>query len=246
MASGLHWVIFIFASLGGWFGIPALFRWRSSRDLARRARTRRAIVLTYDDGPGEVLTPRLVDLLKRRQVRATFFVIGRNAARHPETVRRLIADGHEIGNHTRDHLNAWKAGPLRAVRDIRHGMDGLADLGMDEAVFRPPFGKSTLATLLYCLLRGTRLAFWTHDSRDSWHRLPADQFLKQLRATQGGVVLMHDFDRPRRGQSPEQHPDYVLALTERIIDFAETHGFNFLAFSDLFDHPEVTAARGLV
>jgi len=171
-------------------------------------------------------------------------VIGRNAAHHSETFRRLCADGHEIGNHTQDHLNAWKVGPLRAVWDIRRGADSLVELNVERAVFRPPFGKSTFATLFYCLISGTRLAFWTHDSRDSWHRLPVEQFLEQLRVTEAGVVLMHDFDRPQRGPSPEEHPDYVLTLTEKIIDFAETHDFNLLVFSDLFDPPEVSSIRG--
>jgi len=239
MASGLFWIIVVFASLGGWFGIPALFRWRASRELAKRARARRAIVLTYDDGPSDTVTRRLMDLLTLRQVRATFFVIGRNAARHPETVRRLCTDGHEIGNHTHDHLNTWKMEPLGTVREICHGAECVADLGMDHAVFRPPFGKPTLATLLYSLMHRTRLAFRTHGSRDSWKRLPAEQFPEHLRAMKGGVVLVHDFNLPWRGPSPEDHLEYVPTLTERIIDFAEAHNFSL----QLFDRPKETAVR---
>jgi len=245
MPSEVFWIIVFFALLGVWFGIPLVFRWWASQELAKRARSRRAIVLTYDDGPGDIVTPRLAELLQRRKVRATFFVIGRNTAYHRKTVCRLCSDGHEIGNHTHNHLNAWKVGPLQAVRDIRHGSDTLAGLGLNEAVFRPPFGKSTLATLLYCLMHQTRLAFWTHDSRDSWDRLPAEQLLEQLREAEGGIVLMHDFDLPRGAvPSPEEHRDYVLSLTEKIIDFAEMHDFNLLVFSDLFDRPEGSANRG--
>ena len=244
MHSGLIVIIAALAVPGVWFGIPGLFRWWATRRLGRYARTQRAIVLTYDDGPSDKLTPRLAELLKRRGVRATFFVIGREAVRCPGTLRRLQEDGHEIGNHTQEHRNAWKTGPVRALRDIRAGQAQLEALGQTTTVFRPPFGKSTLLTLLYCLRHGLRLAFWTHDSRDSWERLPVDEVLKRLDAAGGGVLLMHDFDLPRRGPSPDQHPDHVLHLTEAVIDFARTHDFHLIPFCDLFNNPRHHPVRG--
>lgn len=242
----LFLIIAVLASLGVWLGIPAVFRWQASRELARRARAQRAIVLTYDDGPSDALTPRLADLLKRRQVRATFFVIGRNVNRHPETICRLLNEGHEVGNHSYNHLNAWKTGPFRAVQDIRNGAHRLKSSGGSSIIFRPPFGKSTLLTLLYSLLSKIRQAFWTHDSRDSWNRLSAEHILEQLRMTGGGVILMHDFDIPKRGPTPEDHPDYVLNLTEKIIDFAETNNFRIICFSELLTKPKVNAVKGSI
>lgn len=241
--SGLLLVSVGLVVVGAWFGIPSLFRWWATRNLARLARERRAIVLTYDDGPGDMLTPRLAELLRRRGVRATFFVLGREAVRRPAVLRQLHADGHEIGNHSQDHHNAWKTWPLRALRDIRAGRDQLERLGCPTTIFRPPFGKSTLLTLLYNLRCGTGLAFWTLDSRDSWGRLPADEVLARLDATGGGVLLMHDFDRPRRPGSPDRHPDYVLGLTEAVIDFAEKHGFRIVPFGDLFGKPALGPVR---
>ncbi|MFX0547526.1 polysaccharide deacetylase family protein [Roseovarius sp. S1116L3] len=217
-----------------WFGTAILFRRQATRELAKRARACRAIVLTYDDGPSEGLTLRLAELLKRRRVRATFFVIGQNAMRYPETIRRLLNDGHEIGNHTFDHLNAWKTGPFRAARDIRKGQQQLDALGIENNMFRPPFGKSTLLTLGYNLMRRTRMAFWTYDSRDSWNRLPSGQILEDLKIAGGGVILMHDFDRPHRGPSPEDHQEYILDLTEKIITYAEENSFNIIPFNELF------------
>lgn len=246
MYTGLLLFLIGLTVIGLWFGIPSLFRWWSVRDLARRTKERRAIVLTYDDGPSDELTLRLAELLKQRETRATFFVIGSEAAQRPATLRRLREDGHEIGNHTRDHLNAWKTGPLRALRDIRAGQTQLGAGGEDDLVFRPPFGKSTLLTLLYSLMRGTRLAFWTHDSRDSWGRLPINQVLDQIGTAGGGVLLMHDFDSPRRGPSPDQHHDYVMHLTENVIDFAETHRFRIILFCELFMTPKLHSAEDSV
>ena len=235
MQLGLILFIVCLTLLSAWFGIPSLFRGWASQNLAKRVRDQRAIILTYDDGPSEALTPKLLDLLKRRGTHATFFLIGREAVNHPASVRRLLEEGHEIGNHTQDHLNAWKTGPLRAVQDMRSGEEQLGSMGADCQVFRPPFGKATLLTLLYNVTRGTRIAFWTHDSRDSWGRIPINRVLDQIAASGGAVLLMHDFDRPRRGPSPEQHQEYVLKLTESIIDFAETHDFKIVPFSALFD-----------
>jgi len=245
MELGFYLLILGFAVGGAWFGFPSLYRWWAVRDLARRARENRAIVLTYDDGPSETLTLQLAELLKRRGIRASFFVIGREAAQRPAILQRLQEDGHDIGNHTRDHLNAWKTGPFRALRDIRAGQTQLGMLGGDVQVFRPPFGKSTLLTLLYSLMHGTQLAFWTHDSRDSWDRLPIDAVLDRIGAAGGGVLLMHDFDRPRRGPSPEQHHDYVLQLTESVIDFAEAHTFRVIPFCDLIGAPKLHPSREL-
>lgn len=246
MNFGLFPIITVSAVLGAWFGVPVVFRWLASRELARRTRARKAIVLTYDDGPSDILTSRLADLLKSRGISATFFVIGRKAVANPDALHRLLEDGHEIGNHSQEHLNAWKTGPLRALRDIRDGAGCLLDLGADHTAFRPPFGKSTLATLLCSLRRGTRLAFWTHDSRDSWNRLPVSHVLEQLGAAGGGVVLMHDFDLPRRGPSPEKHRDYVLLLTESIIDFAEANNFRIIPFRDLFDDQGGSLTKGTI
>lgn len=246
MLTGLFLITLGISTAGVWFGIPILYRWWAVQALAKRAQERRAVVLTYDDGPSEKLTLKLAGLLKQRDIRATFFVIGREAMQNPAILRRLQEDGHEIGNHTYDHLNAWKTGPLRALRDIRAGQIRLGMLGGNDRVFRPPFGKSTLATLLYCLMRRTRLAFWTHDSRDSCGRLPISKVLEQIGKAGGGVLLMHDFDAPRRGPSPEMHQDYLLELTDSVIDFAATHDFSIIPFRDLFENPALSPVKAPV
>lgn len=232
----LYATIISFLVLLLWFAIPVAHRQLATRNFATLCAQQRAIVLTYDDGPSAGLSPRLADLLRAHQVRATFFMIGRNAAQYAGLAQQLYREGHEIGSHTQDHHNAWKIAPWQSVPDLRAGDHNLRSLGLAPQSFRPPFGKSTPLTLLYALRRGLRLAYWTVDSRDSWARRPLADLLADLERQGGGVVLMHDFDRPLRGPSPEAHPDYLLELTEALIEFAARRGFALLRFTDLFDN----------
>lgn len=217
-----------------WFGVPLLLRRAQTLRLMRLCAARRAIVLSYDDGPGGRVTPALCNLLARRGQRATFFAIGRAAGAHPEGIARLLADGHEVGNHTQDHLNAWKSLPWAAPRDIRAGRCSLDRLGVPHGAFRPPFGKMTLASLIEIWRTGQTPAFWTIDSRDSWEDpRPIADVLARIEAQGGGVVLMHDCDRQPRARAGHDHGAHVLALTEAILDLAQHKGFAILRFCDL-------------
>lgn len=235
------------AALVLWFGLPLLLRRAHERRLAALCAGKRAIVLSYDDGPGHALTPRLADLLQRRGAKATFFVIGQRASQQPELLARLCDGGHEIGNHTQAHGNAWKVAPWAAVRDIRSGQNTLIDLGLRPALFRPPFGKATLATLVFGVAAKLRFAYWTVDTRDSWEEpRSVQQVIAMIRRQQGGVVLMHDCDAPPRSRRPRAHPDHILALTGAIIDLAAEEGFSIVHFGDLHRSGEDDAGQGQV
>ncbi len=95
-------------------------RYRMNR-IRKEVVKNRILALTYDDGPSAALTPQLLDLLQRRRAHATFFMLGRNAQQHPQIADRVIQEGHDIGCHSDQHLNAWKALPWEAVADIDAG-----------------------------------------------------------------------------------------------------------------------------
>ncbi len=189
-----------------------------------RSLSRGTLVLSYDDGPGDTLTPDLLQLLKEEGARATFFMIGEEAQARPERVTAVLAGGHEIGSHTQSHTNAWKVPPWRSIRDMQAGRRTIDQLGGQGDLFRPPYGKVTLGNLLVGI--GWRMGWWTVDPQDSWAPRSFDEVLKAVEAQEGGVVLLHDFDRVRRASlSSFDHHDYVMKLTKQLIALAKDKGW---------------------
>jgi hypothetical protein len=119
------------------------------------------------------------------------------------------------------------------ARDVDAGMQTVASAGGQPDLFRPPYGKVTLAGWLAHTKRGTRMAWWTVDSRDSWQRRPIADVLAEIEEKGGGVVLLHDYDSYASGPDPLPHADHVLALSERVLDLAQSKNMQVLSLSQL-------------
>ena len=150
-----------------WYVAPLVIRSAQIRDLRRICSREGLVVLTYDDGPSENLTGRLLEELDDLDAKATFFVTGVSAASRPEGVRALMERGHEVGSHSQQHVNALKSPPWKAGRDCTRGMKTLERLGARAKFYRPPYGNATLGTLLASRALKARVVWWTHDSGDT-------------------------------------------------------------------------------
>ncbi len=202
-------------------------RYRMNR-IRRELAKNRVLALTYDDGPSDGLTPQLLDLLQRRNARGTFFMLGRSAQRHPQIADRVVEEGHDIGCHSDQHLNAWKALPWEAVADIDAGYERLSPWIQPDAMFRPPYGKMTLPTYLSIRRRGAPVWWWTIDSGDTRDVLPSpSQVAERLRKDGGGIVLMHDLDRT------QQRNDFVLELTAALLNVAKRESFKVMTLREM-------------
>lgn len=206
----------------------------SHRLLLARARSRHALVLSFDDGPGVNLTPLVAAALARGHAKATFFLLGKRAQAQPEIVSQLAEAGHELACHTHDHLNAWRVPPHRAAADISRGYQTLAPWVPAKGHFRPPYGKLTPLSALQIRRRGARIVLWTHDSGDTADgELPrAEQVVEAVVRDGGGVVLMHDFDR--EGIAAGQRADYVIEVTEGLLAAARQSGLRVMTVGELF------------
>lgn len=171
---------------------------RASWYLRMRCRARRAgrrVALTFDDGPDLQRTPAVLDLLARQGVRATFFVVGARAEAHPELVRRMVAEGHVVGNHSYTH--SWRF-PLRSLgrtmEELRRTGEVLHRItGRQPRLFRPPFGV-TNPTIARAVRRlGLDPVGWSIRSLDTMGQSPervAARILRRLHP--GAVILLHD------------------------------------------------------
>lgn len=153
-----------------------------------------SVYLTFDDGPHPVHTLRLLDLLAKHGAKGTFFLLGVSAQQFPDIVRRMLREGHAIGNHSMTHPKMKSLGPRAQWDEIDHADMVLQEL--DERTrhpFRPPNGRVTLPALMACLWRRQPLILWTCDSLD--YTLDHAAVVRRLRAaapSAGDVILFHD------------------------------------------------------
>jgi len=160
------------------------------------ATNERAIAFTFDDGPDPVTTPRVLELLARHGARATFFVVGCRAARHPDLVRRMLAEGHAIGSHTYHHSHAFHFLPPERMREeVQRGIDAIAAVtGSPPRLFRPPQGLRTpfLRDALRPL-RGLVCVTWTERGLDAMGRT-ASAIVRRLGSAvrPSSILTLHD------------------------------------------------------
>jgi len=164
--------------------------------LEHGAASSRAIALTFDDGPHPEFTPQVLDVLQRRGAQATFFLVGQKAERHRELVRRMLADGHEIGNHSMTHAD-FATLPLPAIdREVREAEELLRALGVTQPHiwFRPPKGVLNARTLAYAVHRRWRYAMWNRDPKDyaAASAQAVREFFERTPLCGGDIVLLHD------------------------------------------------------
>ncbi len=207
-------------------GLRYYCRWK----LRKRCRDARALVLTYDDGPGPSLTSVLLDLFREHQAKATFFVLGNKAELNPHILRDLTSSGHLLASHSYSHLHPWRVSSSAAVDDIDKGFDALRQWHGARCFYRPPYGKLTIATWCELTRRKASICWWTIDSGDTWLVLPSPQTIaEELRYRQGGVVLLHDFDRGA------DRARYVVETTELLVRTARAEGMRIITVSELYE-----------
>lgn len=147
----------------------------------------KTVYLTFDDGPIPEVTPKVLEILSRYHVKATFFMVGENIHKHPEVYRQVADAGHSIGNHTYHHVKGWRTTLRRYLSEVRQ-------FPVDTRLFRPPYGKATFIQRLALHRKGYRIIYWDILTRDYDARQTPETMLAliQKRTRPGSIINFHD------------------------------------------------------
>jgi peptidoglycan-N-acetylglucosamine deacetylase len=217
------------APRGQWYGKTFIGLQPESRRLA----------LTYDDGPNDPHTFRLLEVLAKHNVKATFFLIGRFVKQRPEIARELVRAGHAVGNHTFSHPNLIFATAEQTRTELTDCEKALSDVvGEHSRLFRPPFGGRRLSTLRIARALGLEPVMWNVTGWD-WKGKPAEfverKVVRQVRG--GDVILLHDGSHAAFGADRSQS---VIA-TDHLIARYRSEGYEFSTVPEMMEKRAVSS-----
>ena len=192
---------------------------------------RRVVALTFDDGPNGRDTAAVLDVLAEESVHATFFVVGKAVEREPELLRRMVSEGHALGNHTwsHAHLNIrTREGIQREVSRTEAAIERAC--GAQTKLVRPPFGARSFSVLeaLRCL--GLECVLWSVPLAREWDRPGAETIARRLleRTVDGSILALHDGDRGERAERGA-----VAAATRLVIDGLRARGLRCVTVPEM-------------
>ncbi len=206
------------------------FRPPFGKNIVRLNTDQRIVALTYDDGPNPPYTERLLNVLAKHNVKATFFMIGNRIETHPETVNRVIAEGHQIGNHTYNHPLLGFLPPFYVRREIERTDVLLRQQRIiGEIVFRAPV-LTRFLPVAWVLAKGNRVHIscnvWSWD----WTTQNPDRITKTVlkKTRPGSIIVLHD----GKAENKQANRLGTIEATDRIITALKRDGYRFVRLSD--------------
>ncbi|MBQ8655601.1 MAG: polysaccharide deacetylase family protein [Prevotella sp.] len=199
---------------------PAVWlRWLFPKAIWRMDTSEKAVYLTFDDGPIPEATPFILDTLRRYDVKATFFMVGDNVRKHPELLERIKAEGHQVGNHTYNHLGAFKHWTVTYIINTFK-----ANELIHAHLFRPPHGLMRWSEY-YWLNKHFKIVMWDLVTRDYSKWLNADDVLNNVKryARNGSIITFHD---------SLKSIDKLHTALPAAIEWLREQGYEFKTFED--------------
>lgn len=179
--------------------------------------------LTFDDGPIPEVTPQVLAILAKYNVKATFFMVGENIDKHPDVFRQVIEAGHSIGNHTYNHLKGWRTPYDEYMANTAKWEEAVLRTSyiVHYTLFRPPYGKATFRQRRALHQQGYRLIYWDILTRDYEATRTPEQMLAQIKRDlrPGSIINFHDSLKSN---------ERMLAVLPQAIDFLLSQGYTLL------------------
>ena len=199
--------------------------------------SQKTLAMTFDDGPHPSLTPKLLDLLKERNIKCTFFLIGQQVKMYPDIVRRIIAEGHEIGNHTWTHCSLTSRSDEQIRNELKKSEEAVHEVaGVRPHLMRPPYGavNSRIKDLMFTEFGYTTI-MWSVDPQD-WRRPGVAAVTSRLvnGAHPGAIMLSHDI-----------HPPTIQAMPA-MFDQLLAQGYQFVTVSQLLNLEKASMPVGVI
>ena len=175
-------------------------------------RTGEAVYLTFDDGPIPEVTPKVLEILNRYGVKATFFMVGENIDKHPEVYEQVVKAGHAIGNHTYNHLKGWKYSQTEYLANVEK-------FPKETKLFRPPYGKVWIWQRRALTKQGYRIIYWDILTRDYDKRVTPEQMFARVKrdVRKGSIINFHDSLKSN---------ERMLAVLPQVIEFLQSQGYD--------------------
>ncbi|MDD2524816.1 MAG: polysaccharide deacetylase family protein [Bacteroidales bacterium] len=196
---------------------PYLFRALYPKAIWRMSPKEKAVYLTFDDGPIPEVTPWVLDLLDKYQIKACFFMVGDNVKKHPDVFRMVKERGHLVGNHTFNHIRGYEIQGIRYLKNIEDTTELI-----HSPYFRPPHGQLRRNQSLV-LHRKYKVIMWDLVTRDYSNKLNGEQVFKKVKkyARNGSIIVFHD------SLKAEKNMKYALPLS---IEWLLSQGYTFKTF----------------
>jgi peptidoglycan/xylan/chitin deacetylase (PgdA/CDA1 family) len=184
--------------------------------------TENSIYLTFDDGPTPEITERVLEILDKYQIKATFFCIGDNVRKYPEIVQKILSKQHSVGNHTYSHLKGWKTKTKTYISNTeacRMKLNSQFTI-QNSQIFRPPYGKITPWQSFKLRKLGYKIIMWDVLSRDYDASISAEKCYENVikNVSSGSIIVYHDSNKAKEN---------ILNSLEKTIETLKRKGFKF-------------------
>lgn len=192
------------------------------------------VALTFDDGPDPYYTSQVLDILGQYNAKATFFLVGKHAEKHPELIKRIKAEGHSLGTHGYNHRFAWFQGPITAIREISLGRKTIQFIANHSPLFyRPAWGVFNFVTYLYTLCMKDKTILWSFMTWD-WDPNASPESIQNIvfrKVKSGSIIVFHDhsegFGAAAKGPSQmvQALPTILQKLKEKNLEIVNMEDF---------------------
>lgn len=227
----MGFVVIIAISILAYSVFPTFYFKFKGTSITNEVKSEKFLSLTFDDGPDEKYTEKLLDLLKRYNIKATFFVVAKFVEKNSSIIKRMEEEGHTIGLHSLEHQNGLIRGPLYTNKDFEESIKIFKNLKISVKSFRPPWGHLNLTTLVNLKKYNLNLVLWDVIIGDWKSDISSDEISKRLlnETKNKSIICLHD------GRGKNEAPLRTIEALEKTLPIWLEEGYEFITIGELYE-----------